>query len=186
MDRNSVKLDMVSSDGFKTTVPLFNRAYARGLPGSICVGWVRAVGCSKGVNAQFSGILGRGQRRRRSLGRLYAPISWVVGEFHRVARTGMSSRDPTIGEIDVEKFVHVFHDDHVTVKENDSLRGYLLEILQDRVCRTSKSTKLNPLQKTRFVTQRRGAPDAYIPEFSPCVRKPCIEIRESVGVWSGL
>ena len=57
MDRNSVKLDMASLDGSNTTVPLFNSPYARGLLGSICVGWVRAVGCSKGVNGQFSGIL---------------------------------------------------------------------------------------------------------------------------------
>ena len=66
MDRNSVNPDMASSDGFKTTVPLFNNPYARGLSGCIWVGWVRAVGCSRGVNAQFSGVLRQSQAEGRS------------------------------------------------------------------------------------------------------------------------
>jgi hypothetical protein len=120
--RNFVKSDKVSSDGVKTTSPPFNNPYARGLSGWIWVGWLRAAGCSKGVNAQFSGILRRSQLHDRPLGRRYVPIGWIVCEFHGVARTGVGSRDPTIGEVDIEQFVHVSHDDHVTVEENDPLR----------------------------------------------------------------
>ena len=36
----------------------------------------------------------------------------------------MGRRDPTIGEINIEQFVHVSHDDHIAIKENDPLRGY--------------------------------------------------------------
>lgn len=83
---------------------------------------------------------------------LWYPISRIVGELHRVACTDMSSRDPTIGEIDIEQFVHVSHDNHIAIEEDDPLKFY----------------------------------QAKSPEFSPSIRKPCIEIRESVGVWSGL
>lgn len=44
-----------------------------------------------------------------------------MGKLHRVARTGMRSRDPAIRDIDFEQFVHVPHDDHIAIDEDDSL-----------------------------------------------------------------
>jgi len=46
-----------------------------------------------------------------------------MSELHRVACTGMGGRDPAVREIDIEQLIHISHDDHVTIEENDPLEG---------------------------------------------------------------
>lgn len=47
-----------SLDGLSTTRPELRRLYGRGLEGVISVGLPIAVGCTRGVYAQFAGTLG--------------------------------------------------------------------------------------------------------------------------------
>jgi len=46
-----------------------------------------------------------------------------MGELHRVACTGVGGRDPAVREIDIEQLIHISHDDHITVEENNPLEG---------------------------------------------------------------
>jgi len=65
----------------------------------------------------------------------------------------VGSRDPTIRESNIEQFVHVPHDNHVAVKEDDPLRGFLLAAIQMiEGGHTSKPTRPNTLQSTTFVS----------------------------------
>ena len=98
----------------------------------------------------------------------------------------MGSRDPTFREIDIKKFVHVFHNDHVAVKEYDPLQGRQLESRRDRKNSYLKIHKAKCPRESEFRHSTKRVPDSHIPEFSPSIRKPYIEIRECMGVWSGL
>ena len=42
-------------------------------------------------------------------------------KLSRVASTDVRSSDPVLGEVDVHEFVHISHDEHVCVEENDAL-----------------------------------------------------------------
>lgn len=70
-----------------------------------------------------------------------------MGKLHRVARTGVGGRNPTIREINIKQFVHVSHDDHVTIEEDDPLRGSLSAAHKIGRGRTSKSARPNPLRR---------------------------------------
>jgi len=114
------------------------------------------------------------------------PISRVVGELHRVTRTGVGSRDPTIRENEIEELVHVPHHDHVAINKDDPLQTSLSTAAQ--VWRRSylKFHQTKSPAEHRFRETTKGYRDSCAPEFSPCVVEPGIEIREHMSVRSGL
>lgn len=104
-----------------------------------------------------------------------------MGKLHRVAYAGVGSRDPTIREVNIEEFVHVSHDDHVAIEEDDPLWGSLLVASQNRRRSYLEVYQTKPPAEHKFHYQTKGGANHCAPEFGPSVRKPDIDAGESTG-----
>ena len=85
-------------------------------------GWVWPVGWRRGVYAQFSGILESHWNVWLSRRMSHPPVFRIMVQSSGVACTHMYRRNPFFMQVELHKFIHIPHHNHIGIQHHEALR----------------------------------------------------------------